>query len=124
MIFSSTYRTESQSVYLLVDSQVLLDIGVGSRQIGLWLVVVIIADIILHRILWEEAPHFLIQLGGQRLVVRQDEHGFTYVGNDVGNGKRLTRTRHAQQHLGLVATTDAVRQLADSFRLVTCRLVL
>jgi hypothetical protein len=42
-------------VDLLVDLGFLLDEGVGARDVGLGLVVVVVGDEILHRVLGEEA---------------------------------------------------------------------
>ena len=72
----------------------------------------------------KEASHLLVKLGGQRLVVAQDQSGLAHIGDNIGHSKRLARTRNAQQHLGGVSPHHAFRQLADSLRLVAGRLVL
>ena len=54
----------------------------------------------------------------------QYQGGFVDVGNDICHRERLARTSYAEQHLCLVATKQAVRQLADGFGLVAGRLVL
>jgi hypothetical protein len=53
----------------------LLDEGVGARHVGLGLVVVVIGDEILDRVVREEVLELGIELGGQRLVRRQDDGG-------------------------------------------------
>ena len=71
----------------------------------------------------EELLHLHIQLVGQRLVMTEDEGGAVPVGDDVSHREGLTRARHTKQHLGLVASLESFRQLADGLGLVTCGLV-
>ena len=56
----------AQAVDLVIDGAVLLYIGVGGRDISLWLVVVIVGDKILHRIVREKAAHLGTDLACQR----------------------------------------------------------
>ncbi len=63
----------AHAVDLFVDGGILLDIGVGARDIGFRLVVVVIGDEILDRVLREEVLHLRVELGRQRLVRREDE---------------------------------------------------
>ncbi|MBA7614318.1 hypothetical protein ES703_21582 [subsurface metagenome] len=51
----------AQLVDLLVDFNLLFDEGVGTREIGFGLVVIIIADEVLHGVFGEE----LLELGGE-----------------------------------------------------------
>ncbi len=85
-------RRVAHAVDLLVDGRVLLDIGVGARDVGFRLVVVVIADEILHRIVGEEILELAIELGGQRLVRRQDQ------------GRALRRLDHFRHGVGLAAS--------------------
>jgi hypothetical protein len=55
-------------VDLFVDLAFLLDVGVRARDIGLGLVVVVVADEILDRVVREEALELAVELRGQRLV--------------------------------------------------------
>ena len=52
-------------VDLVVDRRLLLDIGIGGRDVGLRLVVVVVADEVLHRVVRKEPPELLVQLGSQ-----------------------------------------------------------
>jgi hypothetical protein len=63
----------AHAVDLLVDRGFLLDIGVGARDIGLGLVVVVIGDEILDRVVGEEALELAVELRRQRLVGREDQ---------------------------------------------------
>ena len=56
---------------LVVDRGVLLDVGVGGRDVPL--VVVVIGDEVLHRVLGERLAELVGELGGQRLVGRDDD---------------------------------------------------
>ena len=80
---------------LVVDGEVFLDVGVGGRQIGLRLIVVVVGDVIFHSVLGEESLHLLIELCGERLVVTQYQRRLSHVGDDVGNGEGFTRTGNA-----------------------------
>ena len=71
-----------------VYARFLLDIGVRARDVGLWLVVVIVADEILDRIVRKEAFELAIELRGEDLVGRKHEsralHLFDYLGHSEG----------------------------------------
>ena len=60
-------------VDLVVARRVLLDVGVAAGQVRLGLVVVEVADEVLDRVVGEEVPELAVELGGERLVVRQHE---------------------------------------------------
>ena len=115
---------EPQTVDFVVDGKVFLDIRVGRWQIGLGLVVVVVADVVFHGVVREETLHFLVELRRQRLVVTEDERGLPGAGNHVGHGESLARTRHAEQHLRAVAPTDSVGKFLDGFGLVASRLII
>ena len=63
-------RGVAHAVDLLVDVGFLLDIGVGARDVGLRLVIVVVGDEILDRIVGKEAPELAVELRGKRLVGR------------------------------------------------------
>jgi hypothetical protein len=52
----------SQPLDLVVDRRVLLDIGVGRRDVGLGLVVVVIADEVLDRVVRKEPLELVAEL--------------------------------------------------------------
>ena len=114
---------QAELVDLTVDGQVLLDVGIRRRDVGLGLVVVVVGHVVLHGVLREEALELAVELGGQRLVVAQDERGLVDVGDDVGDGEGLSRAGDTEQRLGRQALADTVGELADSFGLVARRLV-
>ena len=63
----------AQTLHILVDGGILLNIGIGLRDIGLGLVVVVVGDEVLDRVVWQQAAELIGQLGRQRLVRRHDE---------------------------------------------------
>ena len=65
----------AHAVDLLVDGRFLLDVGVGARDVGLGLVVVVVGDEVLDGVVGEEALHLAVELGGERLVGGEDQGG-------------------------------------------------
>ncbi|MBA7484268.1 hypothetical protein ES707_19792 [subsurface metagenome] len=116
-------RRMAHAVDLLVDGGVLLDIGVGARDVGLRLVVVVIGDEILDRIVREEILELAIELGGQRLVRRKDQRRALRRLDHLGHGVGFARAGDAEQHLHAVIAVDALDQFGDRGRLVALRLI-
>ena len=103
---------------LLVDGGVLLDIGVGLRDVGLGLVVVVVRDEVDDGVVREELAHLGGDLRGQGLVRLHDERGAVQGLDRLCHGKGLARARDA--HEGLVAKPilDPLRELGDGLGLV------
>ena len=97
----------------------LLDIGVGARDIGLGLVVVVIRHEIFDGVVREEAPELAIELGRERLVGGEDQGRALGRLDHLGHGEGLAGAGDAEQHLGaLVAAADALHQFGDRLGLV------
>ena len=111
-------RRMAHPVDLLVERGFLLDIGVGARDIGLGLVVVVIGDEVFDRVLREEALHLAVELGGERLVRREDDRRTAGIGDDMRHREGLARAGDPQQHLVALAAVDPLAQLVDRLRLV------
>ena len=105
----------------LVDLRFLLDIGIAAGHIGLGLVIVVVADEVLDRVVGEEPLEFAVQLGGQRLVGRQDDRGTLRLLDNLGHGEGLARPRGPQQHLVALSGADARHQFGDGRGLVARR---
>ena len=71
----------------------------------------------------EELFELGIELGGERLVVRNDERGPIQRLDHVGDRERLARTGDAEQRLMPVASLDRLNQLGDRLSLVATRFV-
>jgi hypothetical protein len=112
---------EPHAIDFVVGRRLLLDVRVGGRHVGLGLVVVVVADEVLHGVAGEEAPELLVELRRERLVVHHDQRRAVHARHDLGHRERLARARHAQQHLPRVAAVEAGVQLGDGARLVAAQ---
>ena len=113
----------AHAVDLLVDRRILLDIGVGARNVGFGLVVIVIGDEILDRVVREEAPELAIELRGERLVRRQDQRRPLRRLDDLGHREGLAGAGDAEQHLVALVLADPLDELADRLRLVALGVV-
>ena len=108
----------AHAVDLLVDLRVFFNVGVGARNIGFRLVVVVVADEVFDRVVGEEALHLSVELRRQRLVRRQDQGRALQLLDHLGHGEGLAGTGHAEQHLVPFLRPQPCNQLLDRGRLV------
>ncbi len=108
----------AQTVDLVVDRAVLLDVRVARRDVRLGLVVVVVADEVLDPVVGEELAELVGELGGQRLVGGEHERGPLHLLDRPGDGGALARAGDAEQRLEAVAPLDALGQLLDGRGLV------
>ena len=111
-------RGVAHPVDLLVDRRILLDIGVGARDVGFRLVVVVIGDEILDGVVGEEVLELAVELRRQRLVRRQDDGRALRRLDHLGHGEGLARAGDAQQHLIPVARLGLGHQFGDGGGLI------
>ena len=109
---------QPHAIDLVVDRRFLLDVGVAGGHVRFRLVVVVVADEVLDGVVGEEAPELLVELRGQRLVVRHHQRGPVHAGDDLRHGEGLARAGDAEQHLVLVAAVQPVDQLGHSVHLI------
>jgi hypothetical protein len=76
---------EPELVDLLVARGLLLDVRVALGNVGLGLVVVVVGDEVLDGVCREEGAELLVELRGERLVVRKDERGPVDRLDDLGH---------------------------------------
>ena len=76
-----------QLVNLVIDLGILFYKCVRNRHIGFRLVVVIVADKVFHCIIRKEFLKFRVELGGQGLVMGNDQCGSIGVFNNICHGK-------------------------------------
>ena len=113
----------AQALNLVVDGGVLLDEGIRMRDVGLRLVVVVVAHKILHSVFREELPEFAAELSGKNLVVRQDQCRPVHALDDIGHGEGFARAGDTEQDLLVDAVFNAGDQRVDCRRLVTHGLI-
>jgi hypothetical protein len=108
----------TQPVDLFVDRGVLLDVEIPARDVRLRLVVVVVGDEVLDRVVGEERPELVAELGGERLVVRHDQRRALDALDDAGHRHGLARAGGAQQGDHAVAVGQRLGRLVDGARLV------
>ena len=114
-------RGVPQPLDLLVDRGVLLDVGVGLRDVRLGLVVVVVGDEVLDRVVREELAQLVGELGGQGLVGLEHQHRPLDLLGHPGDGRGLAGAGGAEQHDVLDAAVDPLGDLRDRGRLVAGR---
>jgi hypothetical protein len=114
-------RGVAHPIDLFVDDRVLLDEGVGGRDVGLGLVVVVVADEVVDGVVGEQLLQLAVELGGEDLVVDHDQGRPLGRGDDVGHGVGLARPGDPEQDLGGVAAVQTVDQVGDRLGLVPGR---
>ena len=112
------HGVQAQAVDFVVDGAVFFDVGIRAGNVGLRLVIVEIRDEVLHGIVREERLELRVELGGQGLVVRKDEHGAVLRRDDVRHGEGFAAARDTQQALVLIAGPQGFEELADGLFLV------
>ena len=112
-----------QPLDLVVDRAVLLDEGVRVRDVGLRLVVVVIADKVLDRVFGKKLLELAAKLRRQRLVVREHQRRAVDARDDVGHREGLARAGHAEQHLLVDAVIKPGDERIDGLRLAARRLI-
>ncbi len=108
----------AQAVDFVVDRGVLVDVRVRLLDVRLGLVVVVVGDEVLDRVVGKEALELLVQLGGERLVVREDERRLLNLLDHPRDGVGLPRAGDTEQCLPVHPSAIARRQLFDCLGLV------
>ena len=89
----------AQLVYLVINGGILFNIGIGSGNVGLRLIIVIIGDKIFHRILGEKFTELTTKLCGKSFVMSENESRTVNICNNICHCKGLTRTGNTKQNL-------------------------
>ena len=113
--------SKAKAVDVFVDGKVFFDVGVGRSDVSLRLIVVIVGDIILHRILREETFELLVELCRKGFVVAQHERWFPYFFDDPCQRERLSGAGDAEQNLCGQPALHALCKVVNCFRLVAGR---
>ena len=116
-------RGVAQAVDLVVDRGVLLDVEVLRRDVGLGLVVVVVADEVLDLVLGEELAELVAELRGERLVVGDHQRRALDPLDHPGHRERLPGPGRAEQGDELLAGVEPLGDRLDRLRLVGGRRV-
>ena len=114
---------QSELFDFLVDGEVFLDVGVGRGDVRLGLVIVVVADEVLHEVVGEEFLELAVELSGEGLVVAQNQGGPSGLCDDVGHREGLAGPRDAEEGLRLGSVVDPLYQIGDSLGLIAGRLI-
>ena len=117
-------RRVPQPLHLLVDRGVLLDVGVGLRDVRLGLVVVVVGDEVFDRVVRQQLAELLGQLRAERLVRGEHQGGTLQPLDQPRRGGALARAGRAEQHGVAVAAPHPALKIVDGGRLVAGRLKL
>ena len=115
-------RRVAQLVYLVVDRQVLFDVGIGAGDVRLGLIVIVIGNEIFDPVVGEKLAELIAQLRGERLVVRNDQRRAVEPRDDVRHRERLAAAGHAQEHLRAQPVLDTLDELLYRLRLIAAGL--
>ena len=107
-----------QAVDLVIDRRVLLDVGVGRREVRLGLVVVVVRDEELDPVLGEQVPQLGGELGRQGLVRLDDEGGALDLFDHPGDRCRLPGACDALEGLVPVPSFGSLHERGNGSGLV------
>ena len=96
---------------------------VAGGDVGFGLVVVVVGDEVLDGVVGEEGLELVVELGGEGLVVREDEGGALQLFDDFGHGEGLAGAGDAEEDLVFFAGVDAGDEFGDRSGLVALGLV-
>ena len=108
----------TQLLNLFVDGGILFDERVRRGHVRLWLIVIVVADEIHHRVIGEEFLQLACKLGGKRLVRCHDKRRPLHRLDGFRHGKRFARASDAQQRLITQPVLNTLGQLFDRLRLI------
>lgn len=104
---------EAEAVDLLVDGGVFFDVDVALGDVGLRLVVVVVADEVGDGVVGKELAELAVELGGEGFVVGEDERGSLQLGDDVRHGERFAGAGGAEEDLALLVFPEAADEGFD-----------
>ena len=114
-------REVAHPVDVVVARRVLLDVGVGRRDVGLGLIVVVVTDEVADAVGGKELPEFAVKLPRERFVVGKHQRRQAEFFYQVRHHEGLAGAGRAEQKLPLRAAAEVLRQLRYRLRLVARR---
>ena len=112
---------EAEAVDFVVGGGVFFDVGVGLGNVGLGLVVVVVADEVLDGVAREEFLELGVELGGEGLVMAHDEGRAADARDDVRHGEGLAAAGDAFEGAVAAAGGEGGAYGVDGLRLVAGR---
>ena len=73
----------------VVNLGFLFDVGIGARNVGFGLIIVVVGDEILHGVVREEALELAVELRGERLVGGENDRGSLGLFDQLGHREGL-----------------------------------
>lgn len=113
----------AKAVDLLINFGIFLYKGIGGGNVGLWLVVVEIANKVVHGIIWEVGSELGVKLSRKGFVMRDDEGWFAGLLDEIRHGKGFTRAGDPKEDLLFLARSQAIHQFFDSSWLIPSWLI-
>ena len=86
----------AEFVDLIVYGGIFLDVSIRTGDVSLGLVIVVITDEILHGIFREKQFELAVELGGQGLIMSDNQGRPLDILDHIGDGKGLSRTGYAK----------------------------
>ena len=108
----------AEPFHLSIDRAVFFYERIGLGNIRLWLVVVVIGHKIFHRVVGQHLSQLRGQLGGEGLVVGEDQCGSLKSLNQPGRRRGFSRAGCSQQHHIRFTGPDARFELIQSLGLI------
>ena len=114
---------QPQALDLFVNRRILLNVGVGARDVSFGLIVIEIADEIFDRVFREELLELGVKLGPECFVVRNHQRRPVQLSNYIGDRECFARTGHAEQRLVSIACFNRFNEFGDGLPLVAARFI-
>ena len=108
----------AQLLHLFVDGRVFFNERVRAGDIGLGLIVVVVADEVHDGVVGEEFLKLAGKLCGKRFIRGHHQRGFLHRFDGFGHGERLARTGDAEKRLVALALANSLCELFNGLGLV------
>ena len=113
----------AEPLHIVVDGGVFFYVGVGLGDVGLRLVVVVVADEVFDRVIGEELAEFVGELGGQGFIGRHDEGGALDLFDEPGCSGGFAGAGGPEENDVAFAPVDALGEFGNGGGLVAGGLV-
>src|SRR3989344_1792717 len=108
----------TKTINLLIDHGVLLNASVGSRDIGLRLIIIVIGNKIVNRVIGKKIFILLCELGSQSFIMSNNQSWLLVISNDVRHRESFARSRDTKKGLVFETALKTSRKRGDRRRLI------